>query len=85
MRPYALPASARTLAVLAAGALTPVAHAGAPAPHPKPRPQSQPLVVNVEDCGFRWGDAGIGSAAGFGGALVLAGSLALAGRIGRPA
>jgi hypothetical protein len=66
----------RIAVVLALTALSPVAHAGAPAP----RPKLQPLVVRVDDGGFRWGDAGIGAAAGFGAALVLAGSLVLAGR-----
>ena len=42
--------------------------------------ESEPIVVRVDDGGFRWGDAGIGAAAGFGVALVLAGSLALTGR-----
>lgn len=42
--------------------------------------ESEPIVVRVENGGFRWGDAGIGAAAGFGVALVLAGSLALTGR-----
>ncbi len=62
-------------------ALSPVARAGAPAPQPGP----EPLVVRVDDGGFRWGDAGVGAAAGFGAALVLAGSLALAGRRDRGA
>ena len=51
-----------------------------PASQPKTRWEPEPIVVRVDDGGFRWGDAGIGAAAGFGVALVLAGSVALAGR-----
>ena len=68
--------SAAAVTLVASGVL---AARGASAPQPKPR-QQVPLVVKVDDRGFRWGDAGIGAAAGFGAALVLAGSLALAGR-----
>jgi hypothetical protein len=43
-------------------------------------PRDAPVVVHIENEGFRWGDAGIGAAAGFGAGLVLAGGLALTGR-----
>jgi hypothetical protein len=68
--------AAAAVTLVASGLL---AARGASAPQPKPR-QQVPLVVKVDDRGFRWSDAGIGAAAGFGAALVLAGSLALAGR-----
>lgn len=77
-----IPPAARlrlTVAVVAA-VLSPVANAGEPAPKPQLRPKPEPLVIKVDDGGFRWSDAGIGAAAGFGAALVLAGGLALAGR-----
>jgi hypothetical protein len=60
-------------------ALSLLAGTAASAP-PKPGQKPVPLVVKVEDRGFRWSDAGIGATAGFGAALVLAGSLALVGR-----
>jgi hypothetical protein len=65
---------------VAFGAISLVAAPAASASQPKPRQKPVPLVVKVEDRGFRWSDAGIGAAAGFGAALVLAGSLALTGR-----
>ena len=71
----------RIAAALTVAVLAPAAYASAPT-H---RPRTEPVVVRVEDSGFRWGDAGIGAAAGFGAALVLSGSLALAGRRDRPA
>ena len=71
-----------TVAVVVA-VLSPVANAGQPAPKAQPRPKPEPLIVKVDDGGFRWSDAGIGAAAGFGAALVLAGALALADRSDR--
>jgi hypothetical protein len=61
-------------------ALSPAGLAIGSTAQPKSPAASEPIVVRVDDGGFRWGDAGIGAAAGFGVALVLAGSLALAGR-----
>ena len=66
-------------ATVAVAALSP-AHADTAAPSQQSPQKPEPLVVRVDDGGFRWGDAGIGVAAGFGAALVLAGGLALAGR-----
>jgi len=57
--------------------LSPAALANGPTPQSATSAESEPIVVRVDDGGFRWGDAGIGAAAGFGVALVLAGSLAL--------
>ena len=65
---------------VAVSALSPVAHAGMTTTPPAHQQKPEPLVVRVDEGGFRWGDAGIGAAAGFGAALVLAGGLALAGR-----
>jgi len=36
-----------------------------------------PLIIRVQDGGFRWGDAAIGAAAGFGASLVVVGGLAV--------
>ncbi len=80
---HSIAATAARLGVTAAIALTMLgllAATGASASQPKPRQKPVPLIVKVEDRGFRWSDAGVGAAAGFGAALVLAGSLALAGR-----
>jgi hypothetical protein len=60
--------------------LSPAAAATGSKAQPTTPAASEPLVVRVDDGGFRWGDAGIGATAGFGVALVLAGSLALSGR-----
>jgi hypothetical protein len=81
---WSTPRAARLCAVtVAAAALSPVAHTDTAAPSPGHPQKPEPLVVRVDDGGFRWGDAGIGAAAGFGAALVLAGGLALAGRSDR--
>jgi hypothetical protein len=40
--------------------------------------RTTPIVVHVEQGGFRWSDAGIGALAGVGIALLVCGSLALA-------
>jgi len=65
---------------VALAALSPVALGSGTPAQPKTRARPEPIVVRIDDAGFRWGDAGIGAAAGFGIALVLAGSLALTGR-----
>ena len=80
---HSIPTSAGRLGIapaVALAALSPLAPIAASASQPTPRQKPVPLVVRVEDRGFRWSDAGVGAAAGFGAALVLAGSLALAGR-----
>lgn len=72
---------AKTLTVLTVCAFTSsVASAKAAGPE---APSSSPVVVRVENGGFRWGDAAIGAAAGFGACLAAAGGLAL--RRDRPA
>jgi hypothetical protein len=79
----AITAPARLLPVattFALTALSPAALASWPTAHPKTPREPEPIVVRVDDRGFRWGDAGIGATAGFGVALVLVGSLALSGR-----
>lgn len=66
---------AKTLAVLTICAVSAsVASAKAAGPA---APSSSPVVVRVENGGFRWGDAAIGAAAGFGACLAAAGGLAL--------
>jgi hypothetical protein len=75
-----VPAAGRLGIGVAFVALSLVAVAGPSAQQRKPRQKPVPLLVKLEDHGFRWSDAGIGAAAGFGAALVLAGSLALTGR-----
>jgi len=66
-------------ATLALTALSPAALASGHILQSATPTESEPIVVRVDDGGFRWGDAGLGAAAGFGVALVLAGSLALTG------
>ena len=65
---------------MALALLSPIALASGTTAQPKTSWEPEPIVVRVDDGGFRWGDAGIGAAAGFGVALVLAGSLALTGQ-----
>jgi hypothetical protein len=43
------------------------------APRGRTEQPRQPVVVNVSEGGFRWGDAAIGAAAASGAALALAG------------
>jgi len=44
---------------------------------PAPTRSPDPLIVRVQDGGFRWGDAAIGAAAGFGASLVVIGGIAV--------
>jgi hypothetical protein len=43
------------------------------APLPRNEEARQPVIVEVSEGGFRWGDAAIGAAAASGAAIVLAG------------
>jgi hypothetical protein len=55
-------------------ALGPAARAGGA---DGPRERTTPIVVRVNEGGFRWTDAAVGAAAGIGATLVAAGGVAL--------
>ena len=46
--------------------------------------RTTPIVVRVDEGGFRWTDAAVGAVAGIGATFVIAGGVALL-RLGRPA
>jgi hypothetical protein len=63
----------RIMALAAVFAVCIVTPSSGQAPPPRDERARQPVVVEVSQGGFRWGDAAIGAAAGFGAAIVLAG------------
>ena len=65
--------------VLAAALALPTGAAAAEAPQ-----RETPIVVRVDQGGFRWADAAVGAVAGIGATLVTAGGVALV-RLRRPA
>lgn len=62
-----------TLALLSASAVMSATAAAGNEPKAVPAP----LIVRVQEGGFRWGDAAIGAAAGFGASLVVVGGIAV--------
>ena len=63
----------RIMALAAVVALCIVTPSSGQTPPPRDEQARQPVVVEVSEGGFRWGDAAIGAAAAFGVAIALAG------------
>jgi hypothetical protein len=64
---------ARIMALTTVIAVTFTAPSSGQTPRARTEQSQQPVVVNISEGGFRWGDAAIGAAATTGGALALAG------------
>jgi hypothetical protein len=72
--------SCLVLVLVSVVALTPPAATAAAAGHER----TTPIVVRVDEGGFRWTDAAVGAVAGIGATLVTAGGVTLL-RLRRPA